>query len=100
MSTADQSKGSSTAIELEHATTALPTNSEHLGTVIAEAKIHDGDEALKFVADHYVEFSPEEEKKVVRRIDFRMMPIMMAVNGIQFVDKLVCTILPEITGAN
>ena len=51
-------------------------------------KIKHGDEALKFMTEHDGEaVTPEEEKKVLRKIDFRLLPIMMLLNTLQLVDK-------------
>lgn len=57
--------------------------------VLSTEKVHNGDEALAFIVDHHEAFTPDEEKRVRRKIDIRLVPIMLVVNGIQFVDKLV-----------
>lgn len=48
-----------------------------------------GDEALKVIAaaggDDY--WTEDEEKKLVRKIDWRLMPIMCVSCGVQFYDK-------------
>lgn len=46
-----------------------------------------GDEALKILGDQSEEISEEEAKAVLRKIDWRMVPLMMLVNTIQLVDK-------------
>ncbi|GAM91251.1 hypothetical protein ANO11243_092980 [Dothideomycetidae sp. 11243] len=79
-------KAYTSGVEIENATVA--TTGEHLTAVIAEEKIHNADDALQFVAEHFVQFTPEEERSVRRKIDWRLVPIMLVVNGIQFVDKL------------
>jgi ACS family allantoate permease-like MFS transporter len=50
-------------------------------------KIHDGDDALKILNSHYEAFTPEEERKVLRKIDWRMCSLMLLINGMQFIDK-------------
>lgn len=51
--------------------------------------INDGDLALKVLHTHYEPYTPAEEKRLLRKIDFRLALLMLFVNGIQFVDKLV-----------
>lgn len=58
--------------------------------VITEEMVNEGDAALKILQDHIVEYDSEEEARVRRKIDFHLVPVMLIVNGIQFVDKLVC----------
>ncbi len=60
-----------------------------------EHKVYDGDDALKILHTHFEPFTKEEEKKVLRKIDSRMVPLMLFVNGIQFLDKQVISILPH-----
>lgn len=55
--------------------------------------IADGDMALKVLHTHFEPYTPEEEKRVLRKIDLRLASLMLFVNGIQFVDKLVSIIL-------
>lgn len=51
--------------------------------------VHDGDLALKTLNTHFEPYTAEEEKRVCRKIDYRLASVMLLVNGIQFVDKLV-----------
>ena len=51
--------------------------------------ISDGDLALQVLHTHFEPYSDDEEKRVLRKIDFRLAALMLLVNGIQFVDKLV-----------
>jgi hypothetical protein len=71
--------------ELELAPTV--TRDEHF---LAE-KIHDGDDALKVLHTHYDPYTKEEERAVRNKIDRRMVLLMLAINGIQFIDKTVRT---------
>ncbi|CAK7235589.1 hypothetical protein SBRCBS47491_009347 [Sporothrix bragantina] len=50
-------------------------------------KVKSGDEALEILGTNYVNFTKEEEAVVRRKIDRRLMPIMLLVNGMQFIDK-------------
>jgi hypothetical protein len=75
-------KDGSEAIETENAPAPQPG-------FLAE-KLQDGDEALWILQNQYVEYTPEEEKKLRWKIDLRLLSVMLIVNGIQFVDKLVC----------
>ncbi|KAJ6107998.1 hypothetical protein N7523_009321 [Penicillium sp. IBT 18751x] len=73
------SKAGPEAIEMENA----PTQ-----PVFLAEKLQDGDEALEILQSQYVEYSPEEERKLRWKIDLRLVSVMLVVNGIQFVDKL------------
>ena len=43
-------------------------------------KVFDGDEALKVLHTHYEPYSPEEEKSLLRKIDFRMCTLMLIIS--------------------
>lgn len=47
------------------------------------------DEALKVLAAYTGEesWTPEEEKKLVRRIDFKLLPLLCLTYGLQYYDK-------------
>jgi len=47
----------------------------------------DIDDNAKVLRGQRIDFTPEEEKRVLRRIDWRLMVIMALATGIQFVDK-------------
>lgn len=61
-------------VELEMSTTRR-SEMHHLNE-----KVHDGDEALKVLNTHYEPYTPEEEKKVLRKIDMRMCLLMCAIS--------------------
>lgn len=69
-------------LDIERVITAPDADIPHLSE-----KIVDGDIALTILQTHFDPFTPEEEKRVRRKIDFRMVPLMLLVNGIQYVDK-------------
>jgi ACS family allantoate permease-like MFS transporter len=50
-------------------------------------KVYDGDEALKYLHAEFEPYTEEEERQVRRKIDRRMVILMLVVNGLQFVDK-------------
>jgi len=52
-------------------------------------EIQDGDLALQVLHTHFEPYTKDEEKRLLRKIDFRLALLMLFVNGIQFVDKLV-----------
>jgi hypothetical protein len=52
-------------------------------------EIQDGDLALKVLHTHFEPYTKDEEKRLLRKIDYRLALLMLLVNGIQFVDKLV-----------
>jgi hypothetical protein len=43
-------------------------------------KVFDGDEALKVLHTHYEPYSPEEEKSLLRKIDYRMCTLMLIIS--------------------
>ena len=66
----------------------------HTEQVKVEAeKIQDGDDALKILHTHFEPYTKDEEKRLLRKIDLRLALLMLVVNGIQFIDKLVCSLL-------
>ncbi|KAJ5647319.1 hypothetical protein N7490_003691 [Penicillium lividum] len=50
-------------------------------------KIHNGDDALKFLQEAHEPYSQEEERRLLRKVDIRMLTLMLVVNGFQFIDK-------------
>lgn len=77
--------------------TEIQHNEHHdsIEETIAEAKqaveidtVHK-DEAMKVLAtyDGDLHWTPDEEKKLVRRIDKRLMPILILTYGLQYYDK-------------
>jgi hypothetical protein len=48
----------------------------------------DGDAALAFLrSEEIVEFTPEQEKKLVRKIDWMIVPLMWSCYFLQYLDK-------------
>lgn len=80
---AQTNKDGAEAIEMENPPVTRPA-------VLAD-KLQDGDEALHILQTEFVEYTPEEERRLRWKIDLRLVSVMLIVNGIQFVDKLVCT---------
>jgi hypothetical protein len=66
-------------IELERADTLYDVHLDH--------KVQDGDEALKILHGEYEPYTKDEEKRVLRKIDFRLILVMLIINGLQFIDK-------------
>lgn len=52
-----------------------------------DQKIMDGDDALKVLHGEFEPYTKEEEKRVLRKIDLRMIIVMLIINGLQFIDK-------------
>jgi hypothetical protein len=71
-----------TASELES-----PQASQARTPLSEKTRIEDGDEALKILHTHYEPYTKEEERRVLRKIDLRLIIVMLLVNGLQFVDK-------------
>ncbi|KAJ5769635.1 MFS allantoate transporter [Penicillium odoratum] len=70
--------GKDTPIELEFVSTEQPGS---------KSNPEDGDIALGFLQTHAQEYTKEDERRVMRKVDMRMVTIMLVINGIQFVDK-------------
>jgi hypothetical protein len=64
-----------------------PRTSQGQTTFSEKNHIEDGDEALKILHTHYEPYTKEEERRVLRKIDLRLIVVMLVVNGLQFVDK-------------
>lgn len=47
----------------------------------------DADPALHFIAGEEVEYTPEEERSVLRKIDWALMPMLCWIYALQFADK-------------
>jgi hypothetical protein len=49
---------------------------------------HDADEAMKaFANGEVVEVTPEDNKRLLRKIDAHMLPVMCVVYGLNYLDK-------------
>ncbi|KAK7969970.1 hypothetical protein PG996_001592 [Apiospora saccharicola] len=52
------------------------------------APVHDGDAALQYVnVDETIEMTPEDEKRLLRKIDLRIVPLMFGCYFLQYLDK-------------
>ena len=76
---ASTDKEATSTIELEH-------GRKDDGARLDE-KVVDGDDALKVLHGEFEPYTKEEEKRVLRKIDFRMIIVMLIINGLQFIDK-------------
>ena len=78
----------------EDKTTPEIQHVDSIEETVAEAKkagidtVHQ-DEAMKVLAtyDGDLHWTPEEEKVLLRKIDFRLMPILILTYGLQYYDK-------------
>ncbi|OAL03728.1 MFS general substrate transporter [Phaeosphaeriaceae sp. SRC1lsM3a] len=67
-----------------------PHSDIEVGSVgIVEDTSHDGDEALRFLKNQHDvgELTAEEEKKLVRKIDWMIIPLMWSCYCLQYLDK-------------
>ena len=56
--------------------------------VLKHADANDADEALRVFADgEVITLTPEDEKRLLRKIDYNMMPILCIVYGLNYLDK-------------
>lgn len=61
-----------------------------IGKVLQHANTHDADEALKVLqgaGGEPIILTPEEEKRLLRKIDWHMMPLLCLVYGLNYLDK-------------
>ena len=57
-------------------------------------KVHDGDDALKVLHTHYEPYTPAEEKRLLRKIDFRMCSLMLIISKCFMTSYLVLLFTP------
>lgn len=75
--------------DLEKTGDAAPReSSEDGGVVLKNADRNDADEALKIFAEgEVITLTPEEEKRLLRKIDWNIMPLLCLVYGLNYLDK-------------
>lgn len=57
-------------------------------TVLRHADRNDADEALKVLQDgEVITLTPEDEKRLLRKIDWNLMPMLCLVYGLNYLDK-------------
>lgn len=54
---------------------------------VSKPAVIGGDEALEVLGDHAEPISEEEAAAVLKKIDWRLMPVLILVNAIQLTDK-------------
>jgi hypothetical protein len=66
-----------------------PDSDVEVGSVGAVDETPDGDEALRFLKNQHAvgEMTAEEERSLVRKIDWMIMPLMWACYCLQYLDK-------------
>ncbi|EAT84035.2 hypothetical protein SNOG_08867 [Parastagonospora nodorum SN15] len=67
----------------------IPDSDVEVGSVGAVDETPDGDEALRFLKNQHAvgEMTAEEERSLVRKIDWMIMPLMWACYCLQYLDK-------------
>ena len=77
-----------TAPEIQRGKERQPENVEELEKTVTVDTLHN-DEALKVLANYAgdEEWTPEEERKLVRKIDRRLLSILCLTYGLQYYDK-------------
>jgi ACS family allantoate permease-like MFS transporter len=61
---------------------------DQVGTILKHADRNDADEALQVLAEgEMIALTPEEEKKLLRKIDYNIMPLLCLVYGLNYLDK-------------
>ena len=75
----------------KHSDTIGPPDSDiEIGSVaVLEKPSQNGDEALQFLKNQHDvgELTPEEEKRLLRKIDWMIMPLMWSCYCLQYLDK-------------
>lgn len=82
MAEAEKTAGASSAIDVEQAKHVDPTLEKHA---------HDADEAMKAFDDLHgeaIELDEATNRRLLRTIDWHMMPIMCFVYGMNFLDSM------------
>jgi MFS family permease len=70
--------------------TSANDGSERIGTILKHADRNDADEALKVLQGEngeVIELTPEDEKRLLRKIDWNLMPLLCLVYGLNYLDK-------------
>lgn len=70
--------------------TEVSGNDEKVGTILKHADRNDADEALKVLQGEngeVFELTPEDERKLLRKIDWNLMPLLCLVYGLNYLDK-------------
>ncbi|KKY36428.1 putative mfs allantoate [Diaporthe ampelina] len=70
--------------------TAASGNDEKAGTVLKHADRNNADEALRVLQGENgeaIELSPEDERRLLRKIDWNLMPLLCLVYGLNYLDK-------------
>lgn len=75
--------------DLEKSGEAAPKESSEVGGIVLKhADRNDADEALKIFAEgEVITLTPEEEKRLLRKIDWNLMPLLCLVYGLNYLDK-------------
>lgn len=75
----------------EKASTTGEVTQEKVGNVVLKhADRNDADEALKVLEGEngeVIELAPEDERKLLRKIDWNIMPMLCIVYGLNYLDK-------------
>ncbi|KAI2473272.1 major facilitator superfamily transporter allantoate [Annulohypoxylon bovei var. microspora] len=64
-----------------------PPSEAGIGSRRKHVDNNDPDEALKLVTGEVVVLTPEDEKKLLRKIDLHLMPLLCVVYGLNYLDK-------------
>jgi MFS transporter, ACS family, allantoate permease len=68
----------------------VPSNGEGDATILKHADKNDADDAYKLFIEQGGEsivITPEEERKLLRKIDLNLMPLLCIVYGLNYLDK-------------
>ncbi|KAI1140389.1 major facilitator superfamily transporter allantoate [Hypoxylon sp. FL0543] len=64
-----------------------PSTRAAISSISKHVDTNDPDEALKLVAGETVVLTPEDEKRLLRKIDRHLMPLLCIVYGLNYLDK-------------
>ncbi|KAI1093186.1 major facilitator superfamily transporter allantoate [Rostrohypoxylon terebratum] len=64
-----------------------PPNQADAGSIRKHVQSDDPDEAFQLVSGEAITLNPEDEKKLLRKIDFHLMPLLCIIYGLNYLDK-------------
>lgn len=64
-----------------------PPNQTDVGSMRKHVESNDPDEAFQLVSAEAITLNPEDEKKLLRKIDFHLMPLLCIIYGLNYLDK-------------
>lgn len=86
MSEVKQTSTTASSVDVEK-TASDPSKAAGIGSMNKHIINNDPDEALKLVAGEAVVLTSEDEKRLLKKIDRNLMPLLCVVYGLNYLDK-------------